>query len=58
MTASVVVLYHSGFGHTAAQAQAVLKGAAGVAGVRAQLVPVEQFEQHWAALDAANRGDR
>lgn len=54
MTATVVVLYHSGYGHTAAQAQAVLKGAASVPGVRAQLVPVEQFEQHWADLDGAD----
>lgn len=54
MTASVVVLFHSGFGHTAALAESVLRGVSAVPGVRAQLINVEVFEQHWAALDGAD----
>ena len=54
VNAHVVVLYHSGFGHTAALAQAVLYGASGVAGVKTQLIRVEDFAQHWAELDAAD----
>lgn len=54
MSASVVVLYHSGYGHTAALAQSVLGGASRVPGVRARLIPVEQFAQHWDELDAAD----
>ena len=54
MTASVVVLYHSGFGHTGALAEAVLRGARSVPGVQAQMVRTEEAEQHWAALDAAD----
>ncbi len=54
MTANVVILYHSGSGHTAVLAQSVLRGASAVAGVRAQLIKAEEFEQHWADLDAAD----
>ncbi len=54
MTANVVVLYHSGFGHTTAQAEAVQRGAAGVAGVRAQLIRTEDAAQRWGDLDAAD----
>jgi multimeric flavodoxin WrbA len=50
----IVVVYHSGYGHTAKQAQAVADGAAGIAGIRAQLVPVERIEQHWHDLDDAD----
>jgi len=54
MTANVVILYHSGFGHTAALAAAVLKGAASVPGAQAQLIRTEDAEQHWGELDAAD----
>ncbi len=50
----IVVVYHSGYGHTAKQAQAIADGAAGIAGIRAQLVPVERIEQHWHDLDDAD----
>lgn len=50
----IAVVYHSGYGHTARQAQAVADGAAGIAGVRAQLVPVENVEQHWRDLESAD----
>jgi NAD(P)H dehydrogenase (quinone) len=54
MNASVVILYHSGHGHTGVLAEAVLRGAAAVPGVRAQLIRAEDAEQHWAELDAAD----
>jgi len=54
VSAIVVVLYHSGHGHTAVLAEAVQRGAAGVPGVQARLVRAEEAEQHWADLDAAD----
>jgi len=50
----VAVVYHSGYGHTAKQAQAVATGAESVAGASATLIPVEQIEEHWATLEAAD----
>jgi multimeric flavodoxin WrbA len=50
----VAVVYHSGYGHTKMQAEAVLKGAAAVAGAEAALIAVENFEQQWDVLDAAD----
>ena len=54
MTARVAVVYHSGYGHTAAQARAVERGARSVAGVTAQLIPVAEATEHWADLDRAD----
>lgn len=51
---TIVIVYHSGFGHTAKQAQAVVDGASSIAGVRTSLVPVERVEQHWRDLDDAD----
>ena len=53
MSVRVAIVYHSGRGHTARQAHAVLRGARAVAGVEATLVPVEEIEAHWDDLDAA-----
>lgn len=50
----IAVVYHSGYGHTAKQAEAVHAGAASVAGTRITLVPVEKAEQHWGDLEAAD----
>jgi multimeric flavodoxin WrbA len=50
----IAVVYHSGYGHTARQAQAVADGAAGIANVRVQLVSVENVEQHWRDLNDAD----
>ena len=54
MSVSVVILYHSGFGHTAALAAAVHRGAAAVPGATAKLLRTEDVDQHWAELDAAD----
>jgi len=51
----VYVVYHSGYGHTKKQAEAVLAGAAGVAGVTATLVAVgDVTEATWAELESAD----
>jgi multimeric flavodoxin WrbA len=50
----VAVVYHSGFGHTGALAQAVAKGAESVPGVKASLIPVGEAEAREAELDAAD----
>ncbi|MEY2632556.1 MAG: hypothetical protein RIR00_1210 [Pseudomonadota bacterium] len=55
MSKKIAIVYHSGFGHTARQAQAILDGAAAVAGVSASLYPVDQLDDaKWAELDAAD----
>src|SRR5436190_2106933 len=41
--ANVVVVYHSGFGHTKVVAEAVVRGAAGVAGAYAKLIFVDEL---------------
>lgn len=51
---SIVVLFHSGYGHTAKQAQAVFEGAGSVAGVTAKLISVTDVETHWDDLNAAD----
>ncbi|MBI5363650.1 MAG: flavodoxin family protein [Planctomycetes bacterium] len=50
----VVIVYHSGSGHTARLAQAVARGAQSVSGTQALLVSVADVEKHWADLDAAD----
>ena len=54
MNAHVVVLYHTGYGHTAALAECVRQGAASISGVHAQLIRAEDAEQHWSDLDACD----
>jgi multimeric flavodoxin WrbA len=50
----VAVVYHSGFGHTAEVAKAVARGAAGVTGIEAKLIRVEDIDRHWQDLDEAD----
>ena len=50
---NVVVLYHSGYGHTAKLAEAVQQGAAG-AGATTQLLSAEATPAVWEALDGAD----
>jgi NAD(P)H dehydrogenase (quinone) len=50
----VAVVYHSGYGHTAEVAKAVARGAAGIAGINAQLISVADIDKHWQDLDAAD----
>jgi NAD(P)H dehydrogenase (quinone) len=47
----VAVAFHSQYGHTARQAQAVAEGAASIEGVHAQLIPIENAETAWEDLE-------
>lgn len=49
----VAVVYHSGYGHTERQAQAVARGAASASDVDVTLVPVDAVDQHWDSLAQA-----
>ena len=51
---TVAIVYHSGFGHTRVQAEAVRDGAASVPDTTVHLVPVEDHEQRWSELDDAD----
>ena len=44
---SVVIVYHSGYGHTAKQAEAVRVGAASVSGVTVDLIKAEEADKNW-----------
>lgn len=46
----VSVIYHSGHGHTARQAEAVARGALSVPAVVVNLIKVEDGEEHWRNL--------
>jgi len=50
---NIVVIYHSTYGHTKQQAEAVARGAQSVATVRVQLYSVEEAAQRLDELDAA-----
>ncbi len=52
--AKVAVVFHSGYGHTKAQAEAVARGAAAVPGTSAVLIPVDQVAARAAELDQAD----
>ena len=52
--ARIVIVYHSAYGHTAVQAEAVARGARGIPGATVKLVKVEDAEQHWQELAAAD----
>ncbi|MBO9436407.1 flavodoxin family protein [Ruegeria sp. R13_0] len=52
--ATIAIVYHSGYGHTAVQAEAVYRGANEVSGAEVSLIPVEDFEKNWDVIDAAD----
>ena len=51
---NVAIVYHSGYGHTQAIAEAVAAGAQGVSGVKTTLIPTSEAEAREAELDAAD----
>lgn len=52
---TIAVVYHSGYGHTAKQAEAVARGIDAVTGTQARLFPVETIDEAaWDALAAAD----
>jgi NAD(P)H dehydrogenase (quinone) len=54
----VCVVYHSGYGHTQKQAEAVAEGIASESGAECRLLPVAELESEeapaWAELDACD----
>jgi NAD(P)H dehydrogenase (quinone) len=51
----IAIAFHSGYGHTRRQAEAVLAGAAAVPGTTATLYPVDALDDAgWVALDTAD----
>jgi len=49
----IAIVYHSGYGHTGRQAEAVRAGVEHVDGVEAMLLSVDRVERHWEDLNAA-----
>lgn len=53
--ARIAIAFHSGYGHTARQAEAVAAGASSVPGAVAELVPLDELtEDIWSRLAAAD----
>jgi NAD(P)H dehydrogenase (quinone) len=52
--AKVAIIFHSGYGHTKAVAEAVARGAGSVAGASVSLISVEEYADRAAELDAAD----
>ena len=50
----ICVVYHSGYGHTKVQADAVASGARSVPGTEVHLIPVEQIDASWEHLHTAD----
>jgi len=50
----VTIVFHSGYGHTQVQAEAVAEGARSVPGTDVHLVPVEDVDSNWNLLDSAD----
>src|ERR1700686_4631331 len=54
MSVKIVVVYHSGYGHTVRIAEAVARGAAAISGVSVELVTAEEAPGRWGTLDSAD----
>jgi NAD(P)H dehydrogenase (quinone) len=50
----ISIVYHSGYGHTAKQAQAVAQGAASIENTQVELVAVGDGDIPWATLEASD----
>lgn len=51
MSVTVSVVYHSGYGHTAAQAEAVIRGIKKVSGANAHLIKADDAAENWEKLE-------
>jgi NAD(P)H dehydrogenase (quinone) len=51
---TVAVVYHSGYGHTAKQAEAVARGAASIGGTQSLLISVDDIGQYWEKLETVD----
>jgi NAD(P)H dehydrogenase (quinone) len=54
VSVKIVVVYHSGYGHTERIAEAVARGAAGVSGASVELITGEEAPGRWDTLDGAD----
>jgi multimeric flavodoxin WrbA len=52
--AKVSIVFHSGYGHTKVIAEAVARGAQEIKGTEVDLIPVEDVERKWDALQASD----
>ncbi|MGJ8529475.1 flavodoxin family protein [Maritalea sp.] len=50
----IAVVYHSGYGHTQKQAEAVRDGASANTNDQVDLIPVDDVDEHWDTLAAAD----
>ncbi len=50
----IAIVYHSGYGHTEKQAEAVRDGAAGVDGAEVDFISVDKVDENWDQLAAAD----
>ncbi len=50
----ISIVYHSGYGHTQKQAEAVRDGAAANTNDEVHLIPVDDVDEHWDTLDASD----
>src|SRR5277367_4941983 len=50
----IVIVYHSGTGHTKRQAEAVFKGVQNVKNANVKLLSVDEVEKNWSLLDSAD----
>ncbi|RJF88881.1 flavodoxin family protein [Oleomonas cavernae] len=51
---NIAIVYHSGYGHTAVQAEAVARGARRVGNATVNLIKVDEVDAHWDDLAAAD----
>lgn len=51
--ARVAIVYHSGYGHTARQAEAIREGACRIEGITAFLMTTDEAQKNWEALTSA-----
>jgi multimeric flavodoxin WrbA len=54
VSVKVVVVYHSGYGHTVKIAEAVARGAASANGASVTLIRADEAPRHWDILDGAD----
>src|SRR5260370_1761239 len=50
----IIIVYHSGYGHTGKIAEAIARGAAAINGASVELVTAEQAPGRWELLDGAD----
>lgn len=50
----IAIVYHSGYGHTAKQAQAVARGARSITNTESLLISVDDIAQHWDTLETVD----